>query len=273
MIKSTINNLSEKHLRDIGIVTLTTGKMFDLAVELLEDWARQLGINDDNIVIGTDKLSQKFTRYKVCSSENFSSRLGLCLNNIENRYVILILDDYKLLAIDNELFNRGISDLEKYNAHVLKLVPNPYPDVYIPGNKDFGMCSQNSHWRINTQPTLFLTSYLKLLIFPNESLWEFEINACVRSLPLPVNIMSPRSNIVNFKEIIKKGKILSSHFKEYGVKYNIEKISIFKTYLIIIDAKFKTIIIENFGYSFTKKILIIISKPIIWMKILLRKIV
>ena len=230
--KSMNNNLSDKHIYDFGIITLTTEKMFDLAVELLEDWSRELGIADGDIIIGTDTPYKKSNKYKVCSSENFSNRLRLCLDNLDNRYVILILDDYKLLGINHGLLRRGISNLEKYNISALKLVPNPYPDIYIPGNNEFGICSLNSHWRINTQPTLFLKTYLKSLIFPNESLWEFEVNSCIRSLPLPANILSPRSNVANYKEIIKKGRILSNYYMEYGLKYNIEKISILQTYII-----------------------------------------
>lgn len=200
-------NLMQKDPKDsLGIISLTTAKLLHLDIELLKDWVCGLGVKEKNVVIGLDKQAPNPTAFKMCSSPIFAERLKLCIEELEVNYVLLILDDYKLFHIENEKLNAGMSKLEKYRASVLKLVPNPTPDISIPGDRDFGMCSSNTHWRINTQPTIFLKKYLKSLLFPGETLWEFEINSGVRSLALNGNIISPYKKIVDFQEIIKGGK-------------------------------------------------------------------
>ena len=246
---------------------MTTSRFFGLSLEILEEWIITLGINANNVVIGTDVPANIDSKYSVCCHQNdFSGRLLNCINLLEVDMVLILLDDYKLISFDLNTFKKGLRDFYTFKASAMKLVPNPFPDIFIPGHYDFGMCSIHTHWRINSQPTVFSKSFLCEILFPPESLWDFEINASIRSLALPCNIMSPINSIADYREIIKGGRILSLYYDLYGVKFTIEKIPAVKSLMIIIEGNLKRLMIELLGYSFTRKFKLLMKLPLKFFK-------
>lgn len=250
-----------EYCNSISLVSLTSSKMTGLALELVEVWINAFKIKEENVVIGSDIRTHSTQKYRICYGENFSERLLACLDNINTDYVLLILDDYKLLRLDIELFNKVFNFMGCYDAKVLRLVPVPKPNVAIPGNEFCGICSNETHWRINTQPAIYQKKYLQRLIYGSENLWEFEVNSCIRALGVQGNILSPYAGIVDFREIVKGGKIFSRYYSEYGKKYQIEKIGSTKELFIVMDGNIKRIIIELFGYTFAKKISRVLLAP------------
>ena len=70
--------------------------------------------------------------------------------------------------------------------------------------------------RVNTQPAIWKKSFLSDLLFGDESLWEFEINAAVRSDALPSNVLGVYSNLIEYDEVVKRGKYRNRYKKKYA---------------------------------------------------------
>ena len=150
------------------------------------------------------------------NSQNWSCRVVKHLSMIDSKYVLLMLDDYFLSgAVDTSKIERVLSYMDAFDAHMVRLHPLPKPDKGVPGCKELGLINVGSVARVNTQPSIWKRDTLISLIKDDESLWEFEINASVRSNHYSGGFFSSWDPLITYNETIKNGLWRPLYFKFY----------------------------------------------------------
>jgi hypothetical protein len=125
------------------------------------------------------KEKQQFERFVFAQSKSnfYSDRLKAGLAKINTKYVVLLLDDYIITS-----FNCSV--LDSINCYLESAFPDfleldnfiSKPKVYYNKNKMIGFLKFNNRYRINLQPAIWKTSFLRTITF-NELIrpWDFEI--------------------------------------------------------------------------------------------------
>ncbi len=114
--------------------------------------------------------------------KNWSSRAVEHLQNIKTPYVLMMLEDYMIdRIVDNVVIDKLVDLLDRYELHAIRLFPDPPPAIAMPGVPMIGFQNLGQLNRTNTHATIWRRDSLLALIRPGESLWEFEINGSVRS--------------------------------------------------------------------------------------------
>lgn len=129
--------------------------------------------------------NNKFNDYRVKTinpkvDQTWSERLLFALDNINQKYVLLMLEDYIILkSVDNDRIEHCLDVLIKNNASNIKLLPVPGPDK--PLLEDIGILSKGRDYRTSTQASIWDKEILKSLLRKEESVWDFESKGNERS--------------------------------------------------------------------------------------------
>jgi hypothetical protein len=129
-------------------------------------------------------------------------RMLNALNKVSTPYVCFLLEDYYLTEPITESFiQEHIDILEQYNAHKImfdKLYP---PDVYslTKLESDLYLFDNFSMYLNSVQPALWKTEYLKQVLQPSYSPWQFELdgNAFTQQLN-PIILLKAREKSIYF---------------------------------------------------------------------------
>ena len=108
------------------------------------------------------------------------------LNSLEfagTPYVIMTLDDFYFKSeVKVEEIEKCLSRMENDpNIMLFNFAWQPAPNKKDPDSDNFERRGRFSQYRINTQITLWRTSYLKKILRSYENPWQFEINGSFRS--------------------------------------------------------------------------------------------
>lgn len=145
----------------------------------------------------------------------WTTRARAHLDQIPNKYVLMLLEDYFVYGIDEDSIHKLALRMPSYGAGVVKLVPVPRPDHGIPGEQNLGFYKHFEVGRTNTQPALWDKNYLQSLLRGDESLWQFEINGSIRSNTRDGNIMGVYRNLLEYDEVVKRGKFRNRFKRRY----------------------------------------------------------
>ena len=163
----------------------------------------------------------------------WSKRLKRCLNTLDSEFVLLCLEDYFLQSpVNTEIFCAALHTMEEdRNVGVIQFAididtkydPNTEINTYfspVPKyKKDF------DNGRVFCVLSLYRTSYLKKLLLPQESPWEFERFGSLRSQFLKEKVYRENGNhprcFVYFIEpiygyAISRGKWLPNNQKQFA---------------------------------------------------------
>ena len=143
------------------------------------------------IYLGTNEKEFKFKNVKQIFSHkntNWSEELQIILKQIPEENIILILEDYFIYKpVNNETIFKLIDIMESQKAGYLKLAafPKKYEKLwpYKPFlvNPGVGLLEKGGKYRVCLQPAIWNKNILLKLLNPNESPWQFEIEASKRS--------------------------------------------------------------------------------------------
>lgn len=129
-------------------------------------------------------------------------RMLSALNPITTPYVCFLLEDYYFTEPITETFIQNHIDiLERYNAHKImfdKLYP---PDVYSLTKLESDLYAFDNHsmYLNSVQPALWRTDYIKSVLQPSYSPWEFEIDGNVLTQQkYPTILLKAREKSVYF---------------------------------------------------------------------------
>lgn len=104
------------------------------------------------------------------------------LEQISQRYVLLILDDFFLRKkVDTAKVMQCLAFAQKKQAIHVRLAPRPRPTLRIVEDSVIGECEAGSPYRLCAQAAIWDTQVLRSLVRPGESIWDFEHNGNKRA--------------------------------------------------------------------------------------------
>ena len=181
---------------DITILLTSSDKYSDAWSPFIHFWSINcpnldfpIVINSETKIFNTD--NPNITTYLGKPNLPWSKRLINCLKTIKSKYVLLCLEDYFIQSsVDEEIFNAAVDTMESdEDVGVIQFaidIPCRYDNSVIV-NKYFSpvpilKTDRKTHnGRIYCVLSLYRTDYLKKILVPTESPWEFEIYGTLRS--------------------------------------------------------------------------------------------
>lgn len=181
---------------DITILLTTSDKYSDAWQPFMHFWnincpnlSFPIVINSETKAFQTDNPNVR--TYLGTPNLPWSKRLLNCLKTIKSEYVLLCLEDYFIQShLDEEIFNAAVDTMENdKNIGVIQFaidISCRY-DKSVIVNKYFSPVPaiktdmKTHNGRIYCVLSLYRTKYLKKLLVPTESPWEFEIYGTLRS--------------------------------------------------------------------------------------------
>lgn len=133
------------------------------------------------------------------------------LDGIPTSHVILLLEDFFLKAtVDTAAIARlaGIAAREGVGCLRLSPLPPPTPPPSVPigAHPELGEVERGTPYRIATQPAIWRADWLRRLIEPGYSAWEFEHLATRASEAMPEAVWAPFRPTFVYDQVVEKGK-------------------------------------------------------------------
>lgn len=123
-----------------------------------------------------------FIDIPVGTPVEWSQRLLSAVNQIQEEYVLLLLDDYYITKpVLEEKLLESVEVMKKTDAVYCRIYPCPPPSANLPGYPEYGIIEKGTEYRASTQATIWKTSVLRDFIIPTESVWDFELIGSERS--------------------------------------------------------------------------------------------
>ncbi len=135
------------------------------------------------ICTDTIPVSEKgFVSLTPGKNYTWSFRLRYALQQIPQRYVLFLQDDFFLLkAADNQRLLQYLEIIQKEQAGLLRVFPTPPPDVAFKSYQDIGLVNLNAPYRVSCQAAIWDKEVLLQIIDETETIWQFEIEGSKRS--------------------------------------------------------------------------------------------
>ena len=155
----------------------------------------------------------------------WGTRILDALEQIDTEYTFFILDDYYLTEpFTQEFIDYHISILEEYNAQ--KIMPDidyGEPIYYLDHiQDDLYKFKMSSDYLNSVQPAIWKTDYLKQVLKPEYSPWNFEVegNEYTKTLNSTILLKArPEHMYFNFVRI---GGIISEGWEQLYIKENLQ---------------------------------------------------
>jgi hypothetical protein len=114
--------------------------------------------------------------------KTWSEMLIGALKSIDEKYVLLLLEDYFLVRDVNNERLHALLALANANAPAfIRIFPVPGPDFDHPKYAGIGIIRKNSAYSISTQATIWDRKKLLNFLKPEESAWDLEISGSKRA--------------------------------------------------------------------------------------------
>lgn len=182
-------------------------------------------INSRNILVSETKTfyNYNYITYTPGKAE-WGSRMIGSLNLIDTKYVFLILDDYYLTEyFTYDFIDNHIKIMENYNAVKIMCDIDYGEPIYSLDylKEDLYKFKMSSDYLNSVQPAIWKTDYLKQVLKPNYSPWNFEIegNEYTKTLN-PTILLKARPKHMYFN-LVRRGGILSEGWEQVYIKENL----------------------------------------------------
>lgn len=140
------------------------------------------------IYLGTGEASPAPAGVIVLCSDggkDWSRCLLNYLDALPQSHVLLMLDDFFLRdPVLNEEILYCLRFAQIRKAIQLRLIPRPKPTDRLTNEKNIGISTPGSPYRLSTQAAIWDRRELRALLRENESIWEFEHNGNTRATAL-----------------------------------------------------------------------------------------
>ena len=143
------------------------------------------------VYLGTNQKQFSFYKVKqIFSNRNttWSDELKVILEQIPEKYIIIILEDYFIYeSVNNDKISEIIEVMKKNDAAYMKLGAFPakynelWPYTTLSGADDIGVIAKDSKYRLCLQTAIWNKDVLLSLLNPTENPWQFEIEGSKRS--------------------------------------------------------------------------------------------
>ncbi|HEY3453480.1 MAG TPA: glycosyltransferase family 4 protein [Bryobacteraceae bacterium] len=109
------------------------------------------------------------------ADESWSKNLKFFLSRIPTRYVLVLLEDFFLDGpVSNSSLLGHLEALELLGGTVLRLAPNPPPDLCLENFPGVGEIHRQAAFRVSAQPGIWNRNALIAILRDEESAWDFE---------------------------------------------------------------------------------------------------
>ena len=166
------------------------------------------------IYLATNFIDPSLERFKtvlVGKEESWSDNIFKSLQQIREKYVLLIFDDVFLYkSINTNKLSYFINKAIFENWSYLRLSPRPKYDNQIEEN--IGQIKKDRLYRTSTAWALFKREVLIDLLDLNESAWDFEIKGSNRSNKYD-DFYSIDIEVLPYLNGVVKGKWVNKHYK------------------------------------------------------------
>ena len=165
-----------------------------------------LSNNENSDIAGFDSIM-------VGDDISWSSNLSIALKQIPTDYVFIMLDDVFIdQKVDNNDFNKIVTDFIKFNGNYLKFLAQPKSNIKS-NSPYFNTLPPKSLYRATAVFTIWRKETLLELIDLNENPWEFEDRASVRSNRYD-GFFVVKQNFFKYIHGVVRGKFIYSSYKK-----------------------------------------------------------
>jgi hypothetical protein len=171
------------------------------------------------VYLGTNHLTYHDPRVTPLPAGDYewSKRLRLCLEQIDDDYVLLLLEDYFLkTSVSSARIIEHLELLHELGGSVLRLYPLPGPDLEVPGQSGIGRIHRLAAYRISTQAAIWSRGELLRMLRDNESIWEFERSGTERSKEEPGGFYATYEAALQYRQVVERGKWFRSAALHYA---------------------------------------------------------
>ncbi len=167
--------------KDLTILFLSCDKYRDLWEPLLYCFRKYWKDCPYAVRLGSNTVStRKIQTILSGPDKDWSSSLQTILKHIDTPYVFLWLDDiFPVSRVNTQDFRAALDFMKKSKAKHIHAMPAPRPDTLTADGR-FGIYDKGAPYRA-TSVGFWDISYLKKLLIPGESPWNFEIMGSYRT--------------------------------------------------------------------------------------------
>jgi hypothetical protein len=145
--------------------------------------------------------------------EAWSKRLRFFLQQLTTEYVLLLLEDFFLdRPVSSDSIREHLKLLHSLDGASLRLFPNPYPD-YV--RKGIGVIHPRAAYRVSLQASIWNRSRLLDLLVDEESPWQFETRATLRSRSLQAGFYCSPVPVIHYRHVLERGEWFRSQAQFY----------------------------------------------------------
>jgi hypothetical protein len=177
--------------KDIAVLVVSCDRYSDMWEPFFEFFRLFWSDCPYNVYLSTNVLSPNINGVTILNTGNssdWSTELTKAISSIPEKNVILFLEDYFIREkVDNYELKSYIDYFIKSGAAYMKLgcfsskYNELWPYTVISSYPKVGRIDKSAKYLVCLQLTLWDKDYLKTLLVPGESPWQFEINGSRRS--------------------------------------------------------------------------------------------
>lgn len=136
----------------------------------------------------------------------WSTQVLQALDAVSAPYVIRMHDDFFLHApVDTQRVLRLLDWVREADANMLRLTPKPGPDSPVPGAPEVGEIHRRAGFRASNQISIWKVEFLRELLQPEESPWEFERLGSERARAYP-GLYALWEPALHYEEVVVQGQ-------------------------------------------------------------------
>lgn len=170
------------------------------------------------VYLGTNRTKYDDSRVITLAAgdHEWSKRARLCLEQIPDDYVLLLLEDYFLTApVSNAAISEHLNVLHTLGGIVLRLYPLPGPDLEIREHTAIGRIHRRAPYRVSTQAAIWNRAELLKMLRDDESIWEFERKGTRRSEEKTDGFYATYKSALDYRQVVERGQWFRSAAKYY----------------------------------------------------------
>lgn len=176
---------------DCAVLVLTCDRYSDAWMPFFELFRKYWTDCPYPVYMGTNEKDFSFDGVKVVHSgkpEDWSTDTRRIVEQIPEKYILILLEDYFLLGNVDDTYLRKCLDLTRSMDAAFTRIASFRADHFpmyafdpVPGHPYMGKTREHVPFRINLQAAIWNKADLLALMKDGESPWEFEVNGSVRS--------------------------------------------------------------------------------------------
>jgi hypothetical protein len=137
---------------------------------------------------------------------DWSTNVLKSLEAIESSHVLILLEDFILRSpVNSRMVELAWRECVRRNAGLIRLIPNP--PLELRPRSIVQEVPSGTPYRVNLQGSIWRKDFLRNLLLPGESAWQFEVNGTRRSNGISTEILSTKDHVLTYRHhVVEKGR-------------------------------------------------------------------